>query len=196
MPITFSVVTPTVGRPSLAKVAASIKQQAIQVGDEWLIVEDGLDHKAWAVMKDFVPNFPTPVIYLTTEKTNYFGNEQRNLAMSVAHGSHLLFMDDDDTFVEGIWEVVRRECEATPTLPLLFRMSGKDGNGLLWKTENLVKCEIGTPCLVLPNVPFKARWGPGAGTSDYEFIKAVCEEIGPPRFVDARICWVKGALDG
>ena len=192
--VSFSVITPTVGRKSIAATAASIVSQDIQRDDEWIIVEDGRERIAWQHLSTFYPNAPIYIRYFDTEKTHYFGNEQRNHAMGNARGSHLLFMDDDDTFTEGVWKRVREECEATPTVPLLFRMGGKDG-GMLWKSQALVACEIGTPCLVMPNVPVKTKWGPGAGTSDFEFIKGVCEEIGPPRFVDERICWVKGGLE-
>lgn len=193
--VSFTVVTPTIGRLSLEKTARSIFRQRILLGDEWIIVEDGREQKAFNVMQQFYPNAPLPIRYFTTDPTHNCGNEQRNLAMSEARGTHLLFMDDDDIFTEGAWEAIRKECEATPAVPLLFRMSSADNPpGLIWNSPAIGSGNVGTPNLVLPNHSYRSKWGFGGNVSDYEFIKAVCKEVDAVRFVDCRTCIVKGDL--
>jgi glycosyltransferase involved in cell wall biosynthesis len=92
-----------------------------------------------------------------------FGNSARNDAIERARGSHLVFLDDDDEYLPGALDAMRSFAAANPRRVGLFRLR-YHGHGDTGAPKNLA--DIGTPMLVVPNVPGKVgRFGP-ADTDD------------------------------
>jgi glycosyltransferase involved in cell wall biosynthesis len=90
---TFTVVVPTVGRPTLAATLASIAGE-LRPGDELIVV---------------------------CNNDGDFGNSARNSAIERARGSHLAFLDDDDEWVPGALAAMRRFADENPDRVGIFR---------------------------------------------------------------------------
>ena len=121
----FSIIIPTVGRPSLQRTLDSIESGP---QDEVIVVADG--HEAACL----VANAWSPTIgrsYYETEETHSFGNWQRQYGMTKATGDLLLFMDDDDVYLPGALDLVRRVVRAYPDTIVLCRYYDHLG-GVFW----------------------------------------------------------------
>jgi hypothetical protein len=157
--VTFSVIVPTVARPTLAGALASVSSQ-LEPGDEVLVLcNRDLD----------------------------LGAKARNSLMARAQGTHLIFLDDDDEYVPGALATMRRWAAEHPGRIGIFRERLVDGS-LLWKAPEFRIGNVGTVLYVVPNVPEKLGvwdiygddWAPG----DWVFISATAEKMGDPVFVD------------
>lgn len=135
--ITFLV--PTVGRQSLIHTLNSIE---CYEGDEILIVGDR--HRV---------NDPR-VRYVDCAPGHDWGHTERNFATPHARGRYIAHIDDDDVYAPGTRALMQDAIETTPDRPVLFRM--KFPNGItLWR-EQEIKCgNLGTPMMLIPNVPEK-----------------------------------------
>lgn len=113
------------------------------------------------------------------------GYGARNRLMAQATGTHLVFLDDDDRFVPEAFDLFRAyACDR----PVIFRMKYHGPGGTLWHKKELVFGNVGSPMLLIPNVPGKlGRWahinGGFTGGGDYVFAKETCELQGAPLFV-------------
>jgi glycosyltransferase involved in cell wall biosynthesis len=84
--VTFSIIVPTSGRPTLRHAFESIASQ-FEPGDEVIVVYDRSDD---------------------------WGDAARNGAIARAKGTHLVFMDDDDEFLPGALDTMRRFARQHP----------------------------------------------------------------------------------
>jgi len=145
---------PTRGRETLTRTLASLTAQ-IGDGDEILVVRD---HDApW-------------------------GNKVRDKTIPRCAGSHIWFMDDDDVAAEGALEAIRSQVGEQPDLIHVFRMRYADGY-VLWGEPNLHLGNVGTPMMVVPNVPGKiGRWDLKAdgGCNDFYFLEQTVGLQGGP----------------
>lgn len=166
--VTLSVIVPTVGRSSLRVTLQSILIQGLTEGDEVLCVGDGFCLEARKQWRNCRP----PGRYLEmNERVGNWGHAQRNYAMSLARGTHLLSMDDDDVFTPGAFNAIRAALAEAPDRPHLFRMRMADG-GLVWNDRELRGGNIGTPCIVVPNDPQRlGRWG-DRYEGDWDFLES------------------------
>lgn len=170
---TICIITPTIGRPTLARALASGE---LAPGDEWIVVGDGPQPEAEQVVNQMGPQYR----YVEGSETRNRGNEQRDLGMSLASADYLLFLDDDDVFTPGAIGVVHGFLEDLPRpMPIIFRMHH---NGhIIWQSQELWPGEVGGCMFCLPNVPGKlGRWAgwPNEQTSDLEFIKDTLRHYG------------------
>lgn len=142
MTVTFSIIVPTSGRPTLARTLASVTPQ-LEAGDELLVLRRDCE----------------------------YGNAARDEAMGRAAGTHLLFMDDDDVYTDGAIATIRAAVSTDPNTIHVFRMRNSDGQ-LLWADPSFRMCNVGTPMVAVPNVPGKlGRWDNGGGAvSDFAFM--------------------------
>jgi glycosyltransferase involved in cell wall biosynthesis len=165
--MSLSVIVPTVGRPSLSATLRSIAPQLAQ-GDEVLVVGDGPQPAARAV----AAGFPF-VQYHEFGPTFAFGDAQRQFGMRQAHGTHLMFMDDDDVYEPGAFAEVRRAVAREPICPVMFRMIYAES--VMWREKKVCGGNVSTHMLVVPNIKDRlGRWRPRSGdlpfAGDYGFI--------------------------
>ena len=176
--MTVTVVMPTVGRPSLERAIASVVDQ-LEDSDELLVIGDG----ERPVAADVVAGFqPAPVTYVECLRPgSVFGNAQRDFGMQLAYGrsSHLMFLDDDDVYVHGGFDVVRRELEFNPNSAHIFRARwGPRHHAFgveLWQDQVVREQNIATPMVVLPNRYYDCSWwqfNARGVVSDFGFLAA------------------------
>ena len=142
---TFSVVVPTSGRATLANALASIGPQ-LRPGDELLVA---------------------------CNADGDYGDAARNRMIERAAGSHLVFLDDDDEWVTGALDRMRRFADEHPGRVGIFRMR-YDLHGV-WPPEPGDLLRTATGLYVVPNVAgrvgrFRADPVHGPHFDDYAFI--------------------------
>lgn len=164
---TICVITPTISRPTLRKALISAR---LTPEDEWVVVGDGPQPGAEAVVESLaiIPYLH----YIEGPLTRNMGNEQRDIGMSLSHKDYFLFMDDDDEFVPGAVDIVRRHLrEVKGPRPIIFRMHHNEH--VIWTSRMLEPGNVGTSMFCIPNVPGRlGKWSgwPNPQTSDLEFL--------------------------
>jgi len=162
---TFTVIIPTVGRPTLHHALGSVAPQ-LRDGD---------------------------IVHVLRNNDGDYGNRARNDAIAQAVTSHLCFLDDDDEWLPGALDRMRNFAEEYPDRVGVFRAQ-YDALGETREPQSLA--DVGTPMLVVPNIPGKVgRFGPAdvndplirdprpgettadvaAQFSDYEFLRSTLE---------------------
>lgn len=191
--MSFSIIIPTIGRPSLEHTLLCCLMQ-LKPEDEIIIVTDGPCAEAFEIIRKWQDAWdnPSQIDYIVGEYTHTWGHAQRNRGMEVARNEYLMFIDDDDTHVPGALEAVRQTISYNPNVPLLFQFLDKNG-ARIWHTMELREGNVGTPCIVVPNVKEKlGEWG-SRYEGDFDFIKQTCELWGnthiwvPRIIVDCRV---------
>ena len=163
MDIRFSVIIPTVGRPSLTDVLKDLLTE-LPEEDEILVVGDGPQPAARALAEGLGGR----VRYLEHGPTKDWGHSQRNAAMRVALGTHIMTMDDDDRVVVGAGRAIRSRVAEAPDRVHFFRMYHQQG--VIWNFRQVRECNVSTQMVVVPNVPGRLGvWG-NRYEGDYDFI--------------------------
>jgi glycosyltransferase involved in cell wall biosynthesis len=163
--VTFSVIVPTLGRPSLNETLASVVGQ-LEPGDEVLV---------------------------RCSNDQDFGNAARQSLIERARGTHLVFIDDDDQFARGALETMRRFAREHPGRIGIFRM--RYDNGLVIWTEPVVRLgNLGSPMLCIPNTPGGlGRWEspeiPRHG--DLAFLRSAAALQGDPIFRTEIVAFIR-----
>ena len=154
--ITFIVAT--LGRPSLAATLASIELWA---GDDVIVIG----------------NVPTKtegaVRYVTCPPGGDWGSTERNLATPLARGRYLAHIDDDDVYAPGHRALMGQAIAAAPHHLTIFRMQYPSG-GKVWQDPIIRWGNVGTPMLLIPNVPAKlGQWGEKQDCGDFHFLQTM-----------------------
>jgi glycosyltransferase involved in cell wall biosynthesis len=169
--ITFSMIIPTISRPTLARTLQSLVGQKWIEGDEVLLVGDGSQPVAGELWEQF--RLPGRFVEVAGP-SNDWGHNPRNVIHKQAKGRFLLALDDDDELIAGAVNLVRSILADNPERPHLFRMSGAPNLGELWKVQDIREGNVGTPMFVPPNVAGKlGKYAPFYG-GDCEFIRETC----------------------
>ena len=165
MPVTFTVIVATSGRPTLGNTLDSLAEQ-LEPGDELII---------------------------SCNDDGDYGIRARDAAMPRALGTHLLFMDDDDQYACGAFRTIRRFAEEHPHRIGIFRM--RYDNGLTLWTEPAVRLgNVSTQMFCVPNVEgglgsWRAGEVPRHG--DFEFLRASIALQGEPLFRPEIVAFVR-----
>ena len=148
--IRLSVILATLGRDTL-QFAADCAASQLTPLDELIIVGGGASAR---LVADSVG-----ARWIDMAPGGDWGGRERTAAMSVATGTHLLFVDDDDALTPGAVATVRAALLDAPGRPHIFSMINVDGR-VLPVAQALVEGNVGTPQLVAPNVPHAlGQWG-------------------------------------
>jgi len=172
--IRFSLILPTVSRPTLAAALLSLRGQDWRPGDEVLLVGDGPQETA----RLFWEQLGLPGRYLETPaKMGSWGHGIRNWVNKLGHakGTHLLNLDDDDAYRPGAIAAVREALTEDPHRPHLFRMFTAHDGRTLWRERSIEHGNLGTPCFVVPNTPGRlGEWAPYHG-GDLAFLRGTLD---------------------
>lgn len=153
------MVVPTIGRPTLEQALRSADG-----ADETIVLSD-----------------PSPGRTANS-------NGLRDQGIAKASGDWILFMDDDDRFVPGVFDWLRDLL--TPGWHI-FRMRYR--NGLtLWTDPSIHMGNVGTPMIVVPNRPDLPRWADhDVYEGDFHFAVACRELLGEPTWHEQVIAEIR-----
>jgi len=153
--VRLSVIVATSGRATLPAALASVASQ-LEPGDELLV---------------------------RCTRDGDFGCSARRSLIPRARGTHLAFLDDDDTFAHGALAAMRSFATNHPGRIGIFRMRYGDGR-MLWTERVLRLGNVSTQVICVPNIPEKL--GPWEAAepynADYAFVRAAVELQGDPIF--------------
>jgi hypothetical protein len=185
----LSIIVPTCGRPCLQTALESLVAAGALPTDEVIVVGDGPQPAARAIVEAF-PSKSLWIRYLEHGPTHVNGIAQRNYAMPMASGTHLMFLDDDDRSAEGGVRAIRQEIVESPDRPLIFKEESRTPRhpwGVVWKDKEIRSGNVGTQGIVVPNVPERlGRWG-NSYEGDYDFVRTTVD-LYPNR--DKDVVWV------
>jgi glycosyltransferase involved in cell wall biosynthesis len=111
---TFSIIVPTILRPTLAATLDSIQAAGLAPGDEVLVMVDA-EHAHKPLPPGVRASRAAPVaVYYSEVSRGGWGGPARNLGVKAAKGSHLLFIDDDDVYRPGAIDTIRAMVAEAP----------------------------------------------------------------------------------
>jgi len=179
--VSLSIIVPTLGRPTLHATLHSIATQ-LDWCDQVIVVADpeGDVNQATATLNR-VAGADRRWVYAEAESDGAgVGGAQRTLGMTFATGTHLAFIDDDDTYRRGALDLIR---DAACDRPVIFRMQHPRLNAVP-TAPRLAYGDVGTPCFVVPNErDALGEWVahlPGGSGADFTFIAGCVERMGEP----------------
>lgn len=164
----LSVIVTTTGRDSLPATLASIRAQRLVDGDEVLLVHDG-EAGIQSIIAWDQARLPGQMIVLSAGPHRDWGAAARTAGQVSAGGTHLLWQDDDDVYLPGAFDVIRREIANSPADILLFRLAYPDGK-LLWRFPGVQVRNVSTQMYVVPRAAHLGRWG-SHYQGDFEFMQ-------------------------
>ena len=190
----FSVVIPTHQRAALLRrTLQSVKAQRSPVPFEVLVVSDVADAETDAVCLELLEATDTYI-----RRTGKPGpSESRNLALDLAKGQYVLFLDDDDAWHPGLLESLHGHPLVQQGEPVYFNCSVVEERRFPDRTETLsevgidlkdrvneevfVKNQGPIPCYALPRHLLDGiRFDPFMrGYEDWEFLLGVFERQMP-----------------
>lgn len=171
----FSIITPTISRPTLARALLSVARQ-IGPYDEHIVIGDGPQPEAQKMALEY-----RHTRYIQTPRTGGFGAVQRDAGILDAVGDYLIFLDDDDVLTDGVLGCVRGIVAETPGALFLFRSryygygAIPDGT-VLWADNEIRDGNVGTGMIVCPRRPNLPRWaahGVLRYNADFTFVRDV-----------------------
>jgi len=192
----FSVVMPTVGRPSLYAAIASVVD-ALEDSDELIVVGDGRQDFAADVVESFQP---ANIVYIEASMDgSRFGNAQRDAGMALARADWLCWLDDDDRHTFAALDIMRDAIDDSGAYHSAHIFKARWGPGHHWRgtlwAEPVVKASnFGTCQVVLPNRPYQRSWcdfNDRGLVSDYGFLSAAIGECDGVEWHDALVAVVR-----
>jgi glycosyltransferase involved in cell wall biosynthesis len=160
---------PTIGRESLADSIRSINSQLGPL-DELIVISDGPSELARRLAETSDRRY----VYLETPgRMSDWGGTPRNIGIMRARGQYLSFMDDDDIYLPGAFDAIRRAAINTPSVPLIFRM--KHRGGVIWKDPALRSGNVSSQMFAVPNVKGRVGRWTSRYAGDYDFIAHTVE---------------------
>jgi glycosyltransferase involved in cell wall biosynthesis len=106
----FTIITPTILRPTLADTCQSVDRQNY---DNWqhIVVVDIPAHEILPEQQSLIESIqhPNRLIHFCETAHKNFGNNCRHQAFAYVTGDYLLYMDDDDVYIGEAFEVLNRE---------------------------------------------------------------------------------------
>ena len=120
------------------------------------------------------------------------GYKARTRMIEKATSTHLAFLDDDDIYTPDAIHWFRKYAE---DVPVVFRMQYRAG-GVLWRDKVVRYGNVGTPMILVPNVPDKlGSWvphaGAGSGGGDWSFLVGCVQRMGAPVWRTEIVCLVR-----
>lgn len=169
----LSVIVPTLGASTMARLLDSIRGQRLIAGDEIIIVVDNADDESKGTINYREPFGPAQLLRFDhTPGYHAFGHPQINRGMEVATGDYLVFNDDDDIFTPGAFDTIRALAgEQKTRAPLMFRFVDPKGR-VYWRDPQtaLDIRKTGGHSIVPPNEKMKLGLWTNRYEGDYDFV--------------------------
>ena len=154
----FSVVIPTIGRPTLPRTLASIPESV-----EVIVVFDSHQPDVDAAWRTANTAVLAGASYYELDAGRHDrGDSQIALGFSEARGQWLLNFGDDDVYEPGAFNIISRAIaeQAGPEHPLMFKVEllpndarGNRESTVLWSHRQIERFKVTGQSFVCPNVP-------------------------------------------
>ena len=144
----ISFIVPTLGRETLRRTLASIETRP---GDEILLV---CGETARPAVEQIIGGLRLPTRFVPCEPGGDWGHTERNVSTPHARGRYLAHIDDDDYYAPRTRWFMEDAIKKTPDRPVIFRMQYPNGI-TLWRDPKVYCGNVGTPMILIPNVPEK-----------------------------------------
>jgi glycosyltransferase involved in cell wall biosynthesis len=100
-----TVIIKTIGRPSLKAAIASAKREKFKV----IVVSDGV--------KKISAQGASKIVTLG-KQWGYFGGMAANVGAAMAETEFITFLDDDDVFIQGAGDIIRKKLKENPHIDI------------------------------------------------------------------------------
>lgn len=165
----LTVICPTIGRATLHRTIASIRDQAPADQVEIIVVGDshaGTYRDALDQLGDLCPGYEAR--YIEHDGGSHcWGQQQRNHGQEIATGQWLWWLQDDDIAAVGAISAIRKVTDRlTGTgkqrpCPVLFKVHQHHGGRTIWETQEIKRGNVDADCIVAPNQPVNlGHWRP------------------------------------
>ena len=176
----YTIITPTILRSTLSRATRSLD---VQTNGDWehLIGVDFSEHSEKArerrPMLDAVTVDPRRKIIWGIEHPTDHGGMIRNACLDVAQGEYILYLDDDDYYMDD--GVLQTLCEVTAPWAI-YPIEN-------WGIPEVRKDGIGSAMLMRKRCLNVLRWSTtGEYCIDWPWIEALAKQYGPPQIVAGR----------
>ncbi len=183
------VLIATIGRSSIFDMLESLEPQ-LSEKDYLTIVFDAKDKDGvFLDVVEYVNTFRcTSSVIMEEKNLGWWGHAIRNKYKKLP-GDFILHADDDDIYAEDAMEIIRKTCTDMSTL-YIFKMQYKAGHSI-WRTPQIIHCEIGTPMGVIPSRYNAICSWANAFAGDYNFYTDLEQIVPTIEFVDHIIYYVR-----
>jgi hypothetical protein len=182
----IAVVIGTIGRPTLEDTLESIKAQGLRAGDQVIVVRDSFeDPDDMRLVQGRVERFGPQFQYAEYDAGyHYNGVEQTNHGLTLATADVVLSLGDDDIYVDGAFEQLRRAMAPDVLRPVLFRFLAP-WRVLLWDQPRMKRSHISGQCMAIPR-PWQVPQPTGRYPEvDFEWMEAMLAKADrPPLWFD------------
>ena len=164
----FTVVIPTIGRPTLARTIASIRSQSYCANAEIIVVADvhGMEPKTLGMIRDVGLEYGASAVTFDAGAHDT-GSPQLHLGYMHARGDWALNVGDDDVYEPGAFEAMAAVISQQPErMPLMCKVllfpNDQRGNHrpvTLWEERSIERFKVTGQSFVCPNDPRRmGRW--------------------------------------
>lgn len=155
MSLTFNVLIATIARPTLRSMLNSLKNELLE-DDCLTIVFDGCKQNNTGDLSEFKCKV---VIFEESKALGFWGHAIRTkYAPLLEPRTFIMHADDDDTYISGSFESLRKSCINPMTL-YISKMFGRGNDGIIPRNNTIAAGNIGTPNGIIPyELNKKSSW--------------------------------------
>jgi hypothetical protein len=142
----FNIICTTIGRDTLPKLIDSFKHQ-LKPNDIFTIISDTNHDLVKEMLSKYTFDFKLNHIINDGERLGKFGHPLLNKHINDVEGDFIMFADDDDYYVEGAFDIIRKYVVDKK----LYIFKHKWGETINWTTKEVTLGNIGKCMGVIPN---------------------------------------------
>lgn len=165
----------TVGRTELERTLESIiYNNGFDVNEDKIyVISDGIDLSKFPKnVKNYIQKYDC-IEFAVLGPTNDLGVSQKNYGMYISQNPYIMFIDDDDIYVDNAFTIVKDTIKKCPEQYYIFKMiyGSLTGQDVLWREKKIKFQNIGVSMFVVHrgNRYTIPPWGSRFG-SDFDFI--------------------------
>lgn len=134
--VKFSIITPTLLRKSLLRTCKSIDDQSYYNYEHLVMVDlptNEIISEERAILREINKNPRRRITYLN-KRHNDFGNTPRNIACKSATGTYIMYLDDDDFYINNTLQEIYNQLQLLDRHPdmAVFRCIRKNSEFTNW----------------------------------------------------------------
>lgn len=163
----FSVIVPTIGRPTLLAALESLAAQRLAQYLQVIVVPD--THNRAVSLPMMPQGFASIEVLDHDAGFSAWGHPQRNFVMDKTHGMWVATLDDDDIWVPNALDLIISGVSNSPKTFNIFRMQHAKSGVTIWNNRYPSEGNVGTPMMVWRKDSPVGKWGPRYA-GDFDFL--------------------------